>query len=839
MKNENPTQDGDKDNDYNEYGRDDSQQNRKSSSVFSFYEGRTLALCRGNASLGIGVSSTSLSFRKGGNSFLSINGDDSCSNLDEEKVFCATGLSSGALCIHTVKNLEEYARIQMEEEKEEEADGRRHYPKTILDSANSDEASVSYFFHRQPRHNRSASAVAWKCGSRGSNSSHVAIGYNPASGDRFTPGKRSPSTMQSHGGFSGKGECCALVWDVEAQSAPAKGKLQEPTHKYAHNSSVTSLNWISDGKLLAVGCQHRNLQIYDLISAGPISVFAAHERSVNGIEVDPHNSNVFATFSRGLAEPVKIWDRRRADSCVAEIKTHGAQTWGDGKELQTFVSGIAWENSSEGILCIAKGDELRSYNTKISPSRPILTNITHSDEPLQCISFPLHGKTLMKTKSAYNDVIPQRILAVCTDDTVTDLPTKQLSPLSLSNRDGRVANALGSQLYIGNPSNGPSTTKRPTYSPFEDVSITMVRRARSLHNKRYSTDAASNLEMLTSEKEAFLAEKEGDIGSNHELVHLRLLENLYSVWSWIERVENLCFVPGTGIDSGIVDERFWTAKTLCDAGVFRLLRLDEADIDDFETFSKSEVFDRNIYDSPSRRAALTACGWTGRYRLKDVLFDTESSGNFERSAALACWHGELGEAVAALQRGADHIRAQMTHHTETENNGLLTSQYAETLELVAMCVAGYNSGGERNSHSAIVWRNACQNLLNRPNLNETRNPGSRSHLNYLRAICSFLIDDNDHDKTLRDASLNLSDRVAFACIYLSRKQLKEYLETSVEDCLRSGNLEGLLITGLKKKGIALLQSYVDSRSDVQTAALISSRAIFPPGAGWAKVCIEW
>jgi len=49
-----------------------------------------------------------------------------------------------------------------------------------------------------------------------------------------------------------------------------------------------------------------------------------------------------------------------------------------------------------------------------------------------------------------------------------------------------------------------------------------------------------------------------------------------------------------------------------------------------------------------------------------------------------------------------------------------------------------------------------------------------------------------------------------------------------------------LITGLDKRGIALLQSYVDRHADVQTAALISSRIILPNE--WAlerKICHEW
>jgi hypothetical protein len=56
---------------------------------------------------------------------------------------------------------------------------------------------------------------------------------------------------------------------------------------------------------------------------------------------------------------------------------------------------------------------------------------------------------------------------------------------------------------------------------------------------------------------------------------------------------------------------------------------------------------------------------------------------------------------------------------------------------------------------------------------------------------------------------------------LPRADLHSFLDTSIKRCIEFGNLEGLLITGLDKRGIALLQSYVDIYSDVQTAALIS------------------
>ena len=80
---------------------------------------------------------------------------------------------------------------------------------------------------------------------------------------------------------------------------------------------------------------------------------------------------------------------------------------------------------------------------------------------------------------------------------------------------------------------------------------------------------------------------------------------------------------------------------------------------------------------------MTACGWIGKFGLKDVLDSIESQGDFERSAALAVWNSDLGEAVSALQRGAENVRARSSRGESSDD--LESAHYAETLELVAMC----------------------------------------------------------------------------------------------------------------------------------------------------------
>ena len=79
-----------------------------------------------------------------------------------------------------------------------------------------------------------------------------------------------------------------------------------------------------------------------------------------------------------------------------------------------------------------------------------------------------------------------------------------------------------------------------------------------------------------------------------------------------------------------------------------------------DTVSKSSSLGCDVYDSSRRRAALNVCGLVGKFSLRDVLAEAEAHGNYERSAALAVFHGDLGAAVAALQRGVDRIKLTIT-----------------------------------------------------------------------------------------------------------------------------------------------------------------------------------
>ncbi|CAB9496206.1 GATOR complex protein MIOS [Seminavis robusta] len=830
----------------------------QSTEMPTLFTTRTLTLSRGNPSLGTSVSSTCLDV----SSILPAFG------ATQKPSPCATGLTTGALCIHTFST-----------------------ETTTDDGGDSLAASIEYF--HTPRHHRPATAVSW----RSYNSRHVAVGLVSSAMAGATPissshhhhmnvnnhmnmnlpamnarrgGTNNPvvtGVRGGGGGGSGGGgdrEFCCFLWDIEHQAAGSGTKRTNtsPLFKLSHNAGVASLAWLLDGgQTLAVGGQQRNIQLYDLRVSGtssatpPISAFG-HNFGVHGIEVDPFRPHQFATFSRSAEEPVKIWDARRMDSVVSEIKIGGILQAATSQSTTTTtdnhnnaanksatVSALRWSSRESGVLSISIADVVLDYDTS---SRPVLSRVSRGKGPILDMALypgllpstdspsvvprakPGQKQPAAATAEGINDMslitelYPQRMLVVVDDRSVQDMAKHTSAPLAVSRRDGRVVHSLGKYLFLGTTRSGPMAMESLKFRSDEDISATMMRRARCVQVARYSMDTTSNIRLLAEEAPL------DRLSSNRDAL-LRL-------WTWIDRMESLC---GSHEEMGAMEDggTFWSTKGFDECGVWKLLDFDSERHTD--TIVRSDALACDVYESPVRRAGLTACGWTGRFDLSNVLAECESLGEYERSAALAVFHGSLGSAVDALQRGADAIHR---HFSDNGRHDLPAEapQYAETLQLVAMCIAGFG-GIDSKSPSSGVWRKACESLMRRPDMSGDNLRTSRTA--YLRALCTFLINistGRSYDGVLEDNNLSLCDRVAFACRFLGRVQLQHYLQKCVDSCQASGNIEGLVITGIAKEGIRIIQSYVDQTADVQTAALVTSRVILP--VDWTperRICAEF
>lgn len=314
-------------------------------------------------------------------------------------------------------------------------------------------------------------------------------------------------------------------------------------------------------------------------------------------------------------------------------------------------------------------------------------------------------------------------------------------------------------------------------------------------------------------------------------------DRLLRIWVWIERIESFC----ADVDEISLGSFQWQARCgLMEAGIQRLLNTR----DHLETKERDELCEAlgcKIYHSVARRNAMAACGWAGKFDLANIIGECEELGEYERSAWLCVCHGDIGAAVNSLQRGASAIRIQLENKPASAEHQS-SAQYAETMELVSYCIAGYH-GGQRKKEmaSSSVWHEACEQLLKRVEF--SRSSRSSSRVSYVVGLLTFLISltsKDDHEKVLSDPTLSLGDKAGFACRFLPEDRLKDSLQRFVDECLANGNIEGIIVTGLNQQGMKILQAYVDSTSDVQTAALVTSRIIFP--STWIserRLATEW
>lgn len=92
---------------------------------------------------------------------------------------------------------------------------------------------------------------------------------------------------------------------------------------------------------------------------------------------------------------------------------------------------------------------------------------------------------------------------------------------------------------------------------------------------------------------------------------------------------------------------------------------------------------------------------------------------------------------------------------------------------------------------------------------------------YLRALLTHLTVP-DWTEVLQEDTLPLRERLAIAFQFLDDKDVSSYLRRLAERAIHEGDIHGLFVTGLPGPGMDLLQAYVDTSGDVQTAALLAS-----------------
>ncbi|KAH9520253.1 hypothetical protein Btru_060372 [Bulinus truncatus] len=265
---------------------------------------------------------------------------------------------------------------------------------------------------------------------------------------------------------------------------------------------------------------------------------------------------------------------------------------------------------------------------------------------------------------------------------------------------------------------------------------------------------------------------------------------LMGLWRWIYNIKVL-------IDAQVESSSKYHIPPA--TGIISLLHMDKDDVllnsepvgVHWKALESVKYSKRTHYRSNERTMALQLCGWVPDHPKEnfDGFIDSlVKGGNVERASAIALFYLHIKKALDIL------------------SNCAMSSDQGEgkpSLQAVAMALSGFTE--DENA----LWRRTCGTLRY-----QLENP-------YLRAMFAFLAcDEVNYEDVLNEVVMSVEDRIAFALIYLPDAKLKLYLCKLSDELTDSGDLDGILLTGLShNKGIELLANFVDRTADVQTAAI--------------------
>jgi hypothetical protein len=492
-------------------------------------------------------------------------------------------------------------------------------------------------------------------------------------------------------------EFCTVVWDLEhtEKNSTTDENSTSIIFKSPSEEPISSICWLNDPNLLAVGTSISYVRVYDtrVDNSGnePITI-SAHQstrpRKVKGIRLDPFNDLTIATFSDSALEPIKVWDLRRGSNSKPKITVYPHELYpGEGttntntvnigstnpislSSQQSSVVDVAWSNSRQNVLAVATSHQrnISLYSTVKNLSEVVTRIPIHTipiNEPVKCLSWqlPFLIPSVIIDKSKDNKVIApsstdpnnsghRLLVATNTSFVVVEV----IESVGIGYGNGYYITSSGCKLGCWR---NLVTEEFHIEEISKDIELLMRHRSR----KGYSFDTGKNLQVLSDEVDRLSIENNHSSSnsnsnssnsssnniSDEDIREFKLSrQDLICAWNWLHRVETLR------------QENPSLLLQTCGA-----LSLIKEDINSGE--SSSSIFHQGVgtmvFSSPNRNQVRVICGWTdgswnvGKPSSQTIPPSPTSSSHIE-SYNLATEEDNDGEDTAQSISPSYHDRAK-------------------------------------------------------------------------------------------------------------------------------------------------------------------------------------
>lgn len=130
------------------------------------------------------------------------------------------------------------------------------------------------------------------------------------------------------------------------------------------------------------------------------------------------------------------------------------------------------------------------------------------------------------------------------------------------------------------------------------------------------------------------------------------------------------------------------------------------------------------------------------------------------------------------------------------------------------------------TRSKIITDNGLGALLASANINQDQRDMCRwmeedATDPYLKSMLNQIAEKDWHT-IVDNAALHLSDRLSVALRYLKDSQMASFISKTTATCITTGDVSGVLLTGLTETCIALFQNFLQRTSDLQTVVIATS-----------------